>query len=612
MIKEIVQFTKALPENTFSRNLQLREGLYIFLDVREENGKAVLKNVDEEGNLVKEDYGVFTKNSEMNPFFEECLQIQNNSIPVSPAKIFNPNKKIYGASCSPFVVSFIKKNFVKYEKELLIKELSDQYFKKASIYVDEKLIKRFRLFKDYLEEDIYKLLYDLQEFKDAKDSYSVNLYLKSVTLSEYIEAHNRYLKDNVFNKEDYNATVEEETFGISDSLSGFNDKKRFLKHQTSLSKFNFRIKGKDSLYLWKYFKLQKNGQLPNPCPIFINSDELNKATVRLHQDGKVLSHAQLIKELLKNPEEELSNFYLIYFQAGLKGSKIIDIDFVPQFKYKVEQLELKEIFSLGGTIEAKKITNVFQLQNDIFNTIFNRKLCPNEGWIRYFDDIEPDLKYHFTDEICSLMLQYRKSIYDYIYKSRHESITCSMFDKMMKISILEDIRIDEYKNEQHSRGYAIKEKLNLWFSLYNFFNQNQNREDMASKIPELLEKMKQVANGENISFSENPAEFAFGAGQLVYFLLTKSAASNKSYAMLEPFLQKTNVSQLQNAISNSIAMYKHEIDISKGRFEKLASEVLAYESDINMKDYLRYFLAGCFAQSVIYEKKEKKETESTD
>jgi CRISPR-associated protein Csh1 len=59
-------------------------------------------------------------------------------------------------------------------------------------------------------------------------------------------------------------------------------------------------------------------------------------------------------------------------------------------------------------------------------------------------------------------------------------------------------------------------------------------------------------------------------------------------------------------------MYKHEIDISKGRFEKLASEVLAYESDINMKDYLRYFLAGCFAQSVIYEKKEKKETESTD
>jgi CRISPR-associated protein Csh1 len=609
MIKEIIQFVDSLPPETFSRNLQLKEGLYMFLDVQEEDGKAVLKNVDEDGNLVKEDYAVFTKNSDINPFFEKCLQIQNNSIPVSPAKIFNPNKKIYGASCSPFVVAFVKKNFTKYDKALLAKELSDQYFKKASLYIDEKFKKRFRLFKDYLSENIYKLLVDFQEFKEAKDSHSVNLYLKSIIISEYVEVHNRYLKDNVFNKEDYNATVEQEKFGISDSLSGFNDKKRFLKHQTSLSKFNFRITGKDSLSLWKYFKLQQNKQLPNPCPIFIDLDELNKVTVRLHQDGKVLSHAQLIIELLKNTEEELSNFYLIYFQSGLKGSKIIDIDFVPQFKYKIEHLELKEIISMGGIIEAKKIENVFQLQNDVFNTIFNGKLCPKERWIRYFDDIEPDLKYHFTDGICNLMLQYRKAIYDYIYKSRQESITCSMFDKMIKVSIFEDIRTDEYKNEQHSRGYAIKEKLNLWFSLYNFFNQNQNREDMASKIPELLEKMKQVANGENISFSENPAEFAFGAGQLVYFLLTKSAASNKSYAMLEPFLQKTNVSQLQNAIGNSIAMYKHEIDISKGRFEKLASEVLAYESDINMKDYLRYFLAGCFAQSVIYE---KKETESTN
>ncbi|HET55386.1 MAG TPA: hypothetical protein ENN33_09245 [Ignavibacteria bacterium] len=601
MIKEIVQFTKALPENTFSRNLQLKDGLYMFLDVQEEEGKAILKNVDGEGNLVKEDYGVFTKNSEMNPFFEKCIQIQNNSIPVSPAKIFNPNKKIYGASCSPFVVSFIKKNFVKYEKELLIKELSDQYFKKASKYVDEKLIKPFRLFKDYLEENIYKLLYDLQEFKEAKDSYSVNLYLKSVTFSEYNEAHNRYLKDNVFNKEDYNATVEEEIFGISDSLSGFNDKKRFLKHQTSLSKFNFRITGKDSLYLWKYFKLQQNKQLPNPCPIFINSDELNKATVRLHQEGIVLSHQQLIKELLKNPEEELSNFYLIYFQAGLKGSKIIDIDFVPQFKYKIEHLELKEIISLGGIIEAKKIVNVFQLQNDVFNTIFNGKLCPKEGWIRYFDDIEPDLKYHFTDAICNLMLQYRKAIYDYIYKSRHESITCSMFDKMMTISILEDIRIDEYKNEQHSRGYAIKEKLNLWFSLYNFFNQNQNREDMANKTVELRNELRAIIENENLNIKTD-SQFAFASGQLIWKILIQSKSANRSHALLEPFLQKSSVEQFKLAIANTFDMYKHEFTLypKKYGFDKLMGDVMGFvPEEKNMKNLLTNILAGYFSESLL-------------
>ncbi|MDK2843011.1 MAG: CRISPR-associated protein Csh1 [Anaerophaga sp.] len=122
---------------------------------------------------------------------------------------------------------------------------------------------------------------------------------------------------------------------------------------------------------------------------------------------------------------------------------------------------------------------------------------------------------------------------------------------------------------------------------------------MASRIPQLLEKMKQVANEDNVSFSNDPAEFAFGAGQVVYFLLTKSASSNKTYAMLEPFLQKTKASQLQETIGKTIAIYKHEIKISKGRFEKLASEVLTYETDVNMKDYIRYFLAGCFAHNVI-------------
>ncbi len=597
MIKEIVQFTKALPEGTFSRNLQLKEGLYIFLDVQEEGGKAVLKNVDKEGNLVKEDYAVFTKNSEMNPFFEECLQIQSNSIPVSHAKIFNPNKKIYGASCSPFVVAFTKKNFTKYDKALLTKELSDQYFKKASVYVKEKYKKTFQLFRDYLPENIYKLLNSLQEFHEAKDNYSVNLYLKSITLSDYIEVHSHYLKDNVFNKEDYNAFVEKETYGISDSLSGFNEKKRFLKHQTSLSKFNYRIKGNDALYLWKFFKLQQNKQIPNPCPVFVNSEELNKATVRLHQDGMALSHAQLIIELLKNPKEELSNFYLIYFQGGLKGSKIIDIDFVPLFKYRVDYLKLHEFFSIGGKIEAKKIINVFQLQDEVFNTIFNGKLCPKEGWIRYFDDIEPDLKYHFTYAICNLMLQYRKSIYDYIYKSSHESITCSMFDKMMQTSIIEDIRIDE----EFKRGYAIKEKLNLWFSLYNYFSQNKNREDMINKTVELRNELRAIIENEKLNIVSD-TQFAFASGQLIWKILIQSKSANRSHALLEPFLQKSCVLQFKLAIANTFDMYKHEFKLypKKYGFDKLMGDVMGFvPEEKNMKNLLTFILAGYFSESLL-------------
>ncbi|MEE3391794.1 MAG: hypothetical protein VZR28_11550, partial [Candidatus Cryptobacteroides sp.] len=45
--------------------------------------------------------------------------------------------------------------------------------------------------------------------------------------------------------------------------------------------------------------------------------------------------------------------------------------------------------------------------------------------------------------------------------------------------------------------------------------------------------MKTVAKGD--SDIETPAEFAFGAGQLASYLIDRSVASNKTYAMLEPY-----------------------------------------------------------------------------
>ena len=132
---------------------------------------------------------------------------------------------------------------------------------------------------------------------------------------------------------------------------------------------------------------------------------------------------------------------------------------------------------------------------------------------------------------------------------------------------------------------------------------------MASLIPELTDKMREVANNDNAHF-ENEKEFAFGAGQIVYFLLSKSASADKKHSLLEPFLQKVKAEQLQNAIGNIFATYKHEVDFGHGRFERLAKEVLAFDTNANLKNYQRFLLAGYFAPPVIFEKTDK-ETETT-
>jgi len=603
MIKEITNFVDELEKNNpniFSKNLHLKEGLYVFLDLEQKDGECILKNADSEGKIQSEDIKVYDKNADWNHFFEKCLKIQTNSIPVSNAKIFNPNKKIYNVSCSPFTLSFNKKNFIKYDKEILINELKNQYFKIAEHYLNdekEEHFKWFRSFKKYILENFPDFITELEEYKNAKTNFTINIFLKNPSIEDFKETHEAYLKEKVFNKDKYNLEIDDTTYGISDSLSLFQEKKSFLQHQTAPLKYNYRVDGKDAMKLWKFFQMQRNKQLPNPMPVFVDKQELNNKVVSLYNNEGKSTYSEIIKELIKNHTAELQNYYIIFFHNRTKKSRIVDIDFVPVFKY-VMNIDIKEVFPLGNKMKELKCKNIFDFQYKIVNKVFNNQLLNTNGWLKYFGDIEIKPEYGLTDTIYHLLYKYRKAFYDYIYKSQHQSINHTMFDDMMINSILDDIMHDEDRNKE----YSIKQKLNIWVSLYNHFNNNQQkREDMASKIQEFTEKCKKIANeGEHLS--ENPEEFAFAAGQVLYYLFTKSESSNKSHAVLEPFLQKSKASLLQDAISNTINTYKHAIDFGKSRFEKLAREVLGYETNVNMKTLQRYLLAGYFADSVIYEK----------
>lgn len=613
MIREIIQFVNALPEESFSKNLQLKEGLYMFLDIDDDNGKPTLQNVNSGGQIKEDDYKVWTAKSEPSAFFSKCLQIQMNTLPVSPQKIFNPDKKIFNSSCSPFALSFVKKNYKKYEgnKDLIKKQLASQYFKSAEKYLKKDYHKKwFQQFRDFLVENLQSLLTNLRTYQEGKDSLSVNIYFKKADIEDFIETHETYLQENVFNKAQYNVEHGGTLVGISDSLSGFNDKKRFLQHKTGLSDLNYRISGKEAQLLWRFFKLQQNKQLPNPTPVFVDKEELdlNKDLIRFYQDDKIFSYTELIKALIKKHKKQLHNFYLIFFQGGLKGSKIVDFDFVPVFDYELSTpINPMEVFKIGGGFGSQSIHDVFDLQYNIFNKIFNGHLTQNikDGgvWMKFFDDLEVNPQYHFTDAIVNLMYKYRNSIYDYIYKSRHQSITGMMFDDMLISSIIDDVHHDKDFN----REYAIKEKLNIWFSFWNYFIDHQNRINMANRTVEISDHLKTVIEIEK-EHIQNDDEFAFAAGQLIWRILIQSKSASRSHALLEPFLQKVEGTELKKAIARSFDTYKHDFVMypKKYAFDKLMSEVMGYEpNEVNMKNLIHLILAGYFAESLF-----KKENDS--
>ena len=665
MIQEIINYMKHLREHSpkiFEEGLEPSKGLHILIEI-DDDGNAI-NFPGEKG----KDWDYYD-GKEITAFLKSIIPYEQEiqCIITKPPLNKALDKKKQISSCSPFSISikkgkivgstdFTKKeilielenlknerNDFSYNKiyNLLQNELEKKEGKKISIagiykiilllrfyfekgisecLIDENIISKVNNFKRFLINNLEKII-ELDEFNKMKKDFFLNIYLK-VSIEEYKRAHDNYLMRNLFNKNNFNSEkeIKDDTYGLSGFFNGLNDKKTFLKHKTATmyKGIAYRIKAKDTIYLNDFDILLHRKKFPMPLPIFIDKREFKTTDEMLQifkEDNKV-SYSEMLRKIFeRNNKVKLENYYLLFFNYKYE---LKDFDFVTKFRYFLKDkddnyLEIKNIYELKENNEIKPnitIKNIFQFESYIVKTIFNNSLVKidknNTYSVKYFDEIDPT--YVSGGElIYQIILKYRKAFYDYIYKSKIESISSTMWDEIMWNSVIADLKSDKINDKgYHSKEYSIKEKLNIWFSLYNYFINNKGRYNMSSKIPDLLEKMRQIANNEtNSKHLESVEEFCFGAGQIIYFLLDQSKASEKTHALLEPFIQKVNAEQLQTAISNLINTYKHELRFGQGRFEKLASEVLAFETNENLKKYQRFLLAGYFAKPVIYAKHNK-------
>jgi CRISPR-associated protein Csh1 len=629
MIQEIINYTKYLKENSpmvFEEGLEPSKGLHIFIEL---DAKGDATNFPGKKGV---DWDYYDGNK-ISPFLNNIIPYEQKSqrIGTSMNKVFDKKKQI--VSCSPYCISFKKEKLEnpKLEGESFEKiiKLLPFYFEKAFLECIEELGQEIQKqksieFKNFLIVKL-SLLDNWEVYNELKKDAFINFYLKNIPFDQFELAHNIYLKRNLFNSDKYNSDskISETTYGLSGFINGLNIKKPFLEHKTA-SMFKgiaSRILARDAIYLNEFdllLRRKNNKVFPSPLPIFIDKNEFSNSDeiISIFKKNGKLTYSQILKQFFKNtPDKDLQNYYLLFFNYKYE---LEDYDFVSKFRYSLEKdgvfPKIRNLFELKkGKDELKGdylIKNIFHFEADIVRTIFNGVLVGGDidgkFWVNYFNDIKPHTKdkrgEELSEPIYQMILKYRKAFYDYIYKSKTQAISCTMWDEIVWNSTLGDLRNNNFDKKYYIEQ-SIKEKLNIWFSLYNYFTNNLNRTDMASKIPELLEKMKKVANEEEAHF-ETTEEFAFGSGQVIYFLLSQSKASERTHALLEPFIQKVKAEQLQSSIAQTINMYKHEISFGHGRFERLSSEVLAFETDDNLKNYQRLLLAGYFSTPVIYEKKE--------
>ena len=651
MIREIINFTNGLLSdipNIMQWNIQPDKGLHVFIDI-DEIGNWANQNLQQ-----GIDYDYYDGKNQDIKLWNDCIRYQEATEYITMNKVskFDKKKKIH--SCSPFAVAF-NFNFNDNEKS----ELGIKIFKKSDKPSKEELKSNNALIraqrwivieerlKDYQSNSlsIYGIkekdgdLFSNQSFIYGKQimgffnnlhkilnaveliaEYSLligkdylHLYVRTIPIDVQEELHNRYVKQEIFSGE----VMLKEHFGSVGFFTAYNQKKPFLRHRTSFLKDGVcqRFSEEDAITLYTFEKLlrRKPQCLPNPLPIMIDGREWNKRVIKLfNESGDTLSFRDLLKQLFaKYNMKSLPNYYLLNLSKTKSGIVINDFDFVPLFRYYLDGDIVVSNVTNSSSLQDKSfererdisIKTIFDFERVAVREVFNNslvKIKEDKYVTNYFGEI--DSNYVIGGTLMSnLMQKYRKAIYAYIYKSDTNAINASMFDDIMYQSILSNIKLDTFENKRFEWNNSIKKKINIWFSLYKMFNQNDKRENMVTKINELKNEISRVTKGETDLLS--PESFAFGAGQLVSYLMDRSVSTNKTYAMLEPYLQKGKSRLLQDAIAQTVTVYKHDINqIYKGRFEFLASQVLTYGGDIDMKPLLKYFLAGCFSPCIIYEK----------
>lgn len=554
MIKEIINFTTNIIDtypNIMSINLEPNKGMHVFIDIDEE-GNWINSNMEK-----GKDYEFYDGKNKSIPLWSDCVKYQSVSdyITMNKVKKFDSKQKIH--SCSPFAIAF---NFNFNESDLSSlgisklakgeeKKNTEDKIRKERIKVIQDRIKDYREnsyrlfslegleFKALVEgfyrnmDNILKEISLLDDFQRLVAKDYLRISLKSVPFEIQEELYQGYLETEIFNDE----KLSYKNRGVLGSVNEYPDKKPYLKHQTSpfVKGIGQRYSREEALIMDNFKKIMSKNILPKPLPIFIHKEELLREINLIKkgvEEGDRIDYKDIIRELFKVNIQDIGGYYLLYYDRG----EIKDFDFVSNFKYELRDRNGNkwEIRNLFGSKNAQQIDNVFHFQLAVIHPVFNNCLVVKTQketiHYKYFDEI--DKNYCKSDINYIQILKYRRSFYDFIYKSKRESITSLMFYDILQTSILDDIRMDEVKNNYHTKENDIRGKLNIWFSLTNNFINPINNQVMSNTLQLNREFIKQLSVGKaNITTDE---EYAFTVGQVVYYLLSKSKTSDRSYKRL--------------------------------------------------------------------------------
>jgi CRISPR-associated protein Csh1 len=212
----------------------------------------------------------------------------------------------------------------------------------------------------------------------------------------------------------------------------------------------------------------------------------------------------------------------------------------------------------------------------------------------------PDLKNgEFTAMMQVLYLQGRQAFYDWFYKGTTLSLI-PIFANITLRSMEEQLLHIESTRVSH-----LADAFNLRLSIMLLLDEKGGKK-MADQIQSTITSLRMRMVGDEQTYCANDTEFYFLAGQLGYYLVSRSKAASdkKTGELLEPFLRAKDGHQLKKRLEETYLLYKYDIALGYQKFNRAFSMVMGYETDTNLNHAREFLLAGIFADNFFYEKSE--------
>lgn len=542
MKKELIEiFKKKLSKtpNLVLDSYTLNSGIYIKLSEKYVQ-KFIVKQEKSKNVLYKENGDEAIRNDEDWFKIKDYLSIYlDSNKSVFDQKFHNANflTLFFKVENFNYIITNLNKNFEvfrtfekfnKKEDKIIIENQKEYINSKER---QEKINKAEKLIKNYLDE--------IKKFADEKikNGQYVRIFIDEA--DEIYEKESQiYTELKIFNANSYNKLINGKIYGLSNSNTGMNSKKPFLKHKSRKSILPSMISQKEALDEKSFFDW-----LSYQNRNFIDNFD-NAFLLKFNENGRAV----------------ISDFESIVFKEK-SSFKIEIVDFIDA------GLDLYEINNKNA---KAKINEVLYQKSLSDNNLFDNKININDKMLK------------------ELIYQTRNSVIELLYKN-NEADFYQMVNKYSSDFIKVALRSGKEYGELNA-----KKAINFILSLKDY-------KGVTVDLDTIKENLENALKSDITKLDSN--EYFFLAGQIAKYLMSKSKAANKTYALAEPYLKAKTTNKLKSVLKNEFERYKYEISIYAKRFNK-AYLLIQNSDDMQINnDFESLMLAGMMSQNLIYDNK---------